>query len=80
MSQENESEKQHKSIKLWIGVNKNGNISIHTVEPTRNELIGRWESKFPYCNSMIYQQFTDMFKKIGMTWEQDCEFIEIAYE
>ena len=74
---ENESSK---SIKIWIGVNKNGKMSMHTVEPTRNELTGRWESKYPFCNSVVYNQFADMMKKVGLTWEHDCEFIELAYE
>jgi hypothetical protein len=74
---ENESSK---SIKIWIGINKNGKISMHTVEPTRNELTGRWESKYPFCNSVVYNQFADMMKKVGLSWEHDCEFIELAYE
>ena len=72
--------KNNKSIQLWIGVNKNSTISIHAIEPVRNELTGRWESKYPFCNSVVYNQFADMMKKVGLTWEHDCEFIELAYE
>lgn len=69
-----------KTIKLWIGVNKNNKISMHTVEPVRNKITGRWESKYPFCNSVIFNQFSDMMKKVGLTWEHECEFIELAYE
>ena len=31
---------KRKSITIWMGVNKNGKISMHTVEPTRNEDAG----------------------------------------
>lgn len=72
--------KNNKSIQLWIGVNKNCTISIHAIEPVRNELTGRWESKFPFCNSIIQKQFDDMIRKIGLTWENECEYIEIVHE
>lgn len=68
------------SITLYAGINKNGKVSIHTVEPTRNNELGRWESKNPYCNSVIYQQFQDMMSKVGITWNNECEIIEICYE
>ena len=71
---------KQKSIQLWVGVNKNGKISIHAVEPKRNNLTGRWESKFPFCNSIIQAQFNDMIHKVGLTWENDCEYIEIVHE
>lgn len=72
--------KNKKSIPLWVGVNKSGRISIHASEPIKNEISGRWESKFPFCNSIIQRQFEDMIQKVGLTWENDCEYIEVVYE
>ena len=38
---------KNKTITVWVGVNKNGKISMHTVEPTRNEKTGKWMSNSP---------------------------------
>lgn len=66
-----------KSIKVWVGVNKNGKLSMHAERPERDEKRGIWISKLPYVNSILYDQISKMFEKSNITWTNDCEFIEI---
>ena len=65
-----------KSIKVWIGVNKNGKISMHAEQPIRDEVRGIWSSKLPFVNSVIYENMSKMFEKSNITWTNDCEFLE----
>lgn len=66
-----------KTITVWVGVNKNGKISMHTVEPTRNEKTGKWTSNSPFVNSVLYQNLSDVFEKTQMSWESSCEIFQI---
>lgn len=66
-----------KSIQLWIGVNKNGSISMHTNEPQRNEDTGTWVSNSPFVNSVLYKNFSEMIEKTQMNWESSCEVFQI---
>lgn len=68
---------KRKSITVWIGVNKNGKISMHTVEPTRNEHIGVWESSSPFVNSVLYNNLSATIEKTPMNWESSCEVFQI---
>lgn len=63
-------------MKLYIGVNKNNTISLHTVEPTRSD-DNRWISLRPYVNSAMHNSLKDMIKHSNMNWEMDPEIIEI---
>ena len=69
--------KRRKSIVIWIGVNKNGSISMHTVEPIKNEDLGIWMSNSPFVNSVIYNTFSNMIEKTPMNWESPAEPFEI---
>lgn len=62
---------------LYVGVNKNGSVSLHTVEPTRNNNSGTWVSLRPYVNSNINKSMNNMIKHSQMTWKMEPEFIEI---
>ena len=62
---------------IFIGVNKNGEASLHTIEPTRNENTGKWVSLRPYVNSFIHNNMNRMIKHSNMTWNMEPEFIEI---
>lgn len=62
---------------IFVGVNKNGEVSLHTVEPVRNESAGTWESLRPYVNSFIHQSIDYMIKHSKMTWQMEPEFIDI---
>ena len=66
-----------KTITVWVGVYKNGKISMHTVEPTRNEQTGKWMSNSPFVNSVLYQNLSDVFEKTQMSWESSCEIFQI---
>ena len=66
-----------KSITVWVGVNKNGKISMHTVEPTRNEDLGVWVSNSPFVNSVLYENLSKTIEKTAMNWESSCEVFQI---
>ena len=68
---------KRKSITIWIGVNKNGKISMHTVEPTRNEDLGVWVSNSPFVNSVLYENLSKTIEKTAMNWESSCEVFQI---
>jgi hypothetical protein len=72
------SNKTGASINIWIGVNKNGFVSLHLEEPKRNKITGKWESNKLFCNSAIQRQLEDLIKRAQLTWENDCEFIELS--
>ena len=65
-----------KSIKVWVGVNKNGKLSMHAEQPIRDDARGIWVSKLPFINSVLYLQIKDMFEKAKISWVNDCEFLE----
>jgi len=69
-----------KTVKLWAGVNKNGWVSLHNEQPTRNEAQGKWVSKSPFCNQNVQKQFTEMMAKVKMTWEAEPEYFELNFE
>ena len=62
-------------MKLYIGVNKNGSVALHTVEPIRTS--DSWVSKKPYINSHVYDSISDMVKHSTMNWTEEPEIIEI---
>lgn len=66
-----------KTIKIWIGVNKNGKISMHAEQPVKNEKTGRWESKMPFLNSVLYNEFSNMFQKTELNFDTPPQFLEI---
>lgn len=68
---------KRKSIDIWVGINKNGKISMHTTEPTRNEITGTWISNSPFVNSVLYKNFSNMLEKTPMNWESSCEVFSI---
>ena len=65
-----------KTIKIWAGVNKNGNLSMHAEQPVRDEARGIWTSKLPFINSILYENLSKMFEKSDIKWTNDCEFLE----
>lgn len=66
-----------KTIKIWCGINKDGILSIHSVEPTRNNVLGIWTSNAPYVNSILYSQMTKLLKNASLTFNNDPEYFEI---
>jgi len=66
-----------KSITVWLGVNKNGHISIHTEEPIRDEEHGVWKSNSPFLNSVIYANLSQMIERTQMNWESGYEIFQI---
>lgn len=66
-----------KTIGIWIGVNKNGYISMHLEIPIRNVENGKWVSNKPYINSKLYDIYDSLLKKANITWEHEAEFFEV---
>lgn len=66
-----------KSFTIWFAVNKSGFVGLYNDEPIRNESTGKWESKTPFVNSLIYDQIVALVDKSGMTWENNPECITI---
>ena len=63
----------NKSITVYVCVNKNGSIGLHSIEPTRDENRGMWISKMPFCNSLAYTQFSSLIEKSNISWINDPE-------
>lgn len=63
----------NKTITIWFGVNKDNFVIMHTVEPTRNVETGKWESKYPFVNSVLYNEITKLVAKSKMTWESEAQ-------
>ena len=64
-------------MQIFIGVNKNRRVSLHTVEPVRCMETGTWVSSRPYVNSIVQKNIDDMISHSKMTWEMEPEVIEI---
>lgn len=62
-----------KTILIWVGVNKDKSVSMHTEEPLRDNERGIWTSKSPFINSVIHKEITGMIGKTNMTWEADAQ-------
>lgn len=65
--------KKRKSMTVWVGVNKNGSVSMHTEEPTKNENEGIWTSNSPFVNSVLYKELGGIIEKTKMNWESPAE-------
>lgn len=65
--------------KFWLYMNKNGFIGMSFDKPERNEKTGKWISKYPYCNSIMYAQIVDMISKSQFSWQNEPEYIEINF-
>ena len=69
-------ERKNKNLQVYMGVNKNGFVSLHLEEPIRDG--NKWKSNKPFCNSLIQKQFDDLAKRAQMTWENECEIFELS--
>ena len=69
-----------KILKIWVGVNGNGFVGIHTIEPHRDDKNRRWISTSPFCNSLLQEQLETVIKAAGMAWDDDIEYFEIPID
>lgn len=67
----------NKTITVYVGVNKNGSIALHSIEPTRDEARGMWISRMPFCNSIAYNQLVSLVEKSNLNWNNDPEPITL---
>ena len=66
-----------KSITVWAGINRNGKLSLHTIEPSRNNNLGTWVSNSPFLNSVIYDNLSKTLEKTPMNWQSPSEVFQI---
>lgn len=65
------------SIDIWIGVNKNGTISMFTEIPSRgNE---NWVGKY-YINSIIEKYVQNIVSNSSMNWSSEPEFLQLSLQ
>lgn len=64
-------------MQIFIAINKNGKVSLHGVEPKRDEKTGIWVSNKPYVNCYVQENIDEMIKHSSMTWDMEPEVIEI---
>lgn len=64
-----------KEFMVWFCVNKDGFICMFADEPKRNTETKKWDSKFPFVNSILYDQIIKIVENAKMTWENDPEII-----
>ena len=69
-----------KTLTVWFAVNKNGFIGIYSDEPKRNIETGKWESKFPFINSLIYDQICQLVEKAKLDWNKEPECISFQFD
>ena len=69
-----------KTQKIWVAVNKNGNVRMFTDEPIRNKQTGKWESKKPFVNSLLYTEVKSIIEHANVNWESDPNFFEIQID
>lgn len=68
------------SAKFWLYVNKDGFVGMSIDQPQRDEELGKWVVKYPYCNSIMYAQILEMISKAQFGWNNEPEYIEINYK
>ncbi len=66
------------SLELWVGCNRDGSISLHTVKPERDNGIGKWISKRPFCCPPIQENFEKTFKNTDFTWKNEAEVLLVS--
>ena len=68
-----------KTIQIWFAVNKNGFVGLYAEEPKRNSKIGKWESLYPFINSIIYKEISELVEKTKINWEHEPECITLSF-
>ena len=69
-----------KTQKIWVAVNKNGDIRMFNDEPKKNIKTGKWESKRPYVNSLLFNEVKSIIEHSSFTWECEPNFFEIQVQ
>lgn len=64
-------------ITIWAGINKNGNLALYFDRPKKDSNKGIWIGKYPYLNSIVYNNLKSMIEKTEMSWECDAEPFQV---
>lgn len=66
-----------RTIPIFIGINKNGDLRMFSTMPVRDEETGTWRSNHPFINSVMYEEFLKVVKQSNMTWESEPELFNV---
>ena len=69
---------QEKRQQIWFAVNKNGKTIMSIEEPKKNEKTGKWETEYPYINSLIYKDICKLVQQSKMNWNSECQCVELG--
>lgn len=64
-------------ITIWAAINKNGKLALYTDKPFKDLNQGIWVGKYPYLNSIVFNNLKGMIEKTEMNWECDPEPFQI---
>lgn len=56
---------------IYVTVNKNGFMTIWHDEPIKNEVSGKWEGNYSFCNSYMYNEFYKLIKDTNINFESE---------
>lgn len=73
-----ESKDNKKTIKVWVGMNKNGFLVIFSDKPVRDKESGKWLGTM-YANSVIYKMVKELLEKTSYSWNNEPEYFEFSY-
>ncbi len=68
-----------KNIGIWFSINKNGFLNLSIDEPKRNNATKKWEFKYPYLNSVVYGEISDLVEKTKIGWDHEAEYLMIQH-
>ena len=66
-----------KNIGIWFCVNKNGFLNLSIDEPKRNEITHKWSFKYPFLNSIAYNEISSLVEKAKIGWQHEPEYLMI---
>ena len=66
-----------KAIQIWFGVNKQDYLQLFLDEPKKDMKVGKYVGKYPFVNSLWYDEMYKMVKAAGMTWESEPQCLDI---
>lgn len=70
-------EQNFKTMGIWFGVNKDNSVSMHLIEPNKNEKTGAWVSKQPFCSSVLQKELQKVVSKTQLDFNSEPNYIEV---
>lgn len=60
-------------MNIWVAINKDNSISLHTIEPKRNVDLGIWVSTRPYINMTFLNNIKQLIEQTHLSWQSEPE-------